>query len=142
MVGAIIGVMLSTATGVHHMRVVSMAEMMAMPPGTLYRQGCGTLYGPLKVFGGSSSRKTGHSWSWLEIGEVDGQDDDCCADYTTHFLMMEDLGASLPMGTQDYSGSNDFDDDHPERHRFLVIEREDLVKLRGIVDCALEACGN
>lgn len=107
------------------MRLVKRAEFLRLPEGTLYLKGVPWAFGNLSVKGETLL----NDWYCKEVGWIDAPDGD---DFGW-LSKMENEGISLPIGDT-YGRDGLFEEDAI----FLILEREDLLHVRGLVDRALE----
>ena len=107
------------------MKIYRRDAFLKLPPGTIYAQGRTWHFGTLAVKGDT----IGDDWSCLNPMWIEATDD---GDQWAMLNAMLEGDASVPMETS-YGRDGCFDIDA----LFLVAERDDLVKLRDVIDAAL-----
>lgn len=109
------------------MRIYSRKEFLGLPEGTIYAKGKRWYFNGFSVKG----ETFGNDWAELSVMWIDSQND---SDQWSRLEGMHEGGASYPMA-EGYGRDGCFDDEDI----FLVPERADLEKLRGMIDKALSA---
>lgn len=111
------------------MRIVSRAEFMKLPAGTLFAKGKPMYFGSLCVKGDSlESDWIDRQLVWFEEHGSTGDE----FDQGHRWDEMVENGASFPMHTG-YGRDGCFDNED----LFLIYERDDLLELRSVIDAAL-----
>lgn len=111
------------------MKVYRRSEFMKLPEGTIYAKGKPWFFGDITVKGDTF----GNDWTCLSPMWIESAGED---DQWSRLDGMLECGYSYPMASA-YGRDGCFADDEI----FLVLERGDLERLRGIVDAALVVAG-
>ena len=107
------------------MRIYRRAAFLKLPPGTIYAKGMPWVFDGIEVKGDT----IGDDWSCLSLIWIESNDD---ADHWAKLDDMLERGDSVPMQSS-YSRDGCFDKDA----LFLVAERDDLLKMRDMIDAAI-----
>lgn len=109
------------------MKIYKRAEFLEAPTGTIYAKGKQWYFGGLKVK--RDTADSGNDWWSLDPSDIEHYDLD---DYVDKAEEMLATGASCPM-----NNSLVRDGLHDANALFLVFEKDDLLKLRGMIDKAI-----
>jgi len=114
------------------MRIVDRATFMTLPAGTLYAKIPQPIVaGPLSVKGDTYTSSQGENIDWAELDIANWQSNDS-GDWADRYYQMAEAGASVPCDDM-YGRDGMFE----QTDMFLIFERDDLMRLRAIVDEAL-----
>ena len=108
------------------MRVLNRKDFLALPADTIYAKGQPWAFTGLRIKGDTIGI---NDWAYLDPAWVSANDS---GEASCRLDEMLGAGASYPM-EEDYGRDGCFDEDEV----FLVFERTDLEKLRGMIDAAL-----
>lgn len=109
------------------MRVLSRADFLKMPAGTMYAKGEPWAFDGIHVRG--DTMPNGNDWDCAQLAWIDSDDSGQAVDRLDDML---ENGASYPMDAS-YGRDGCFN----EADLFLVFERADLIQLGKIVDQAI-----